>query len=228
MELEEDADIYQNMTNKNFRVINPVVYEKTASGEEAHDIFWRLMKERILFLGEVVETNTANTLVSQLLWLNKQSETKPISLYINCLGGDQTAMCAIYDIMQYIEAPVHTFVLGMGYSAAAVLLAAGDKGNRYSLPNSEIMIHEPWVGNTEGRVTDLELQTKWISTTKKRIISILARHTGNTYQKVEEDCYKDSYMYPEAALEYGIIDNIIKPTKTIPALLDAKSKKQKK
>lgn len=208
------------------KLITPLIYEKTANGEEITDVFSRLMKERIIFLGEDIDSDVANNVVSQLLWLDSQNEDKEIHLYINSGGGDISAMFAMYDIMQYIKAPICTYVIGLAASAASILLCAGTKGCRYSLPNSEIMIHQPWIGGVGGQVTDVDIQTKQILKTKRTVLSILARHTGNTLKKVSRDCERDMWLTPEMALDYGLIDEITQPSKTIPPLVSKKATKE--
>lgn len=215
------------MRTKTPLMISPLIYEKTANGEEISDVFSRLMKERIIFLGEDIDSDVANSVVSQLLWLDSQNDEKEIHLYINSGGGDISAMFAMYDIMNYIKSPISTYVIGLAASAASILLSAGTKGCRYSLPNSEIMIHQPWIGGLGGQVTDVDIQTRQLLRTKKAVVSILARHTGNTYEKIEKDCERDLWLTPEMAVEYGLIDEITQPNKELPPLLYDKKKKQK-
>ena len=215
------------MRTKTPLMISPLIYEKTANGEEICDVFSRLMKERIIFLGEDIDSDVANSVVSQLLWLDSQNDEKEIHLYINSGGGDISAMFAMYDIMNYIKSPISTYVIGLAASAASILLSAGTKGCRYSLPNSEIMIHQPWIGGLGGQVTDVDIQTRQLLRTKKAVVSILARHTGNTYEKIEKDCERDLWLTPEMAVEYGLIDEITQPNKELPPLLYDKKKKQK-
>jgi ATP-dependent Clp protease protease subunit len=209
-------------------LINPLIYEKTANGEKISDVFSRLMEERIIFLGEDIDSDVANNIVSQLLWLDNQSDEKEIHLYINSAGGCVNSMFAIYDIMQYVKAPICTYVIGLAASAASVLLCAGTKGSRYSLPNSEIMVHQPWINGIFGQVTDVNIQAEQLNKTKKSILSILARHTGNTYEKVEKDCERDLWLTPEMAIKYGLIDEITQPNKEIPPLLHEKKTKKNK
>ncbi len=199
------------------KAYNPIVYEKTAAGEESmYDIWSRLLRDRIVFLGEDLDSDVANCIVSQLLWLDKQNND-PISLYINCNGGDISGLFAIYDIMNFIESPVHTFVLGIAASAAAVLLCAGDKGNRYALPNSEIMIHQPLSG-VQGQITEINIYNKQLLKSKKKMISIIARHSGKAYEEVEKDCERDFWISPEEAVRYGLIDKITETNKQVPPL----------
>lgn len=207
------------------RLLNPIIYEKTDKGVEIYDVFSRLMGERIVFLGEDIDSDVANSIVSQLLWLDHQDDEKEIHLYINSGGGDISAMFAMYDIMNYIKSPICTYVIGLAASAASILLCAGTKGSRYSLPNSEIMIHQPWIGGLSGQVTDVDIQTKQLIRTKKAVVSILARHTGNTYEKIERDCERDLWLTPEMAVKYGLIDEITEPNKELPPVLFEKKKK---
>jgi ATP-dependent Clp protease protease subunit len=200
------------------KAINPLIYEKTSEGEEMYDIFSRLLKERILFIGEDIMPDLANCIVSQLLFLDKQSEEEPIHIYINSDGGDLSSMFAIYDIMQFVKAPIYTYVLGTAASAAAVLLAAGNKGCRIALPNSEIMMHQP-IGGVSGQITDITLTSKQMERSKRKMITILARHTGKTYECVERDCDRDYWMNPTMAIKYGIIDEVSKVNKQLPEVL---------
>lgn len=193
------------------KAYNPVIYERTSEGDFTYDIYSRLLKDRIIFLGEDLDSEVANCLVSQMLWLDKQSND-PISLYINCNGGDISGLFAIYDIMQFIDSPINTFVLGIAASAAAVLLCAGDKGSRYALPNSEIMIHQPLSG-CQGQVTEISIYNKQLIKSKKKMISIIARHCGKPYEEVERDCERDFWLSPEEAIKYGLIDKITEKCK---------------
>ena len=204
--------------NRITRALNPLIYEKTANGEEIYDVFSRLMKDRILFIGEDITSDLANCVISQLLWLDKQSDDE-ISIYINSNGGELTSMFAIYDIMQYIKAPIYTFVIGTAASAAAVLLAAGTKGYRFAMPNSEIMIHQPLAYGIEGQITDINLTSKQMDRSKKKMVNILARHTGKTYEQVERDCDRDFWMNPTMAVRYGLIDQIHGANKPLSEVL---------
>jgi len=202
------------MQNKHHKAFNPLIFEKSASGDEVYyDVFSRLLKERIIFVGEEITDELANSVVSQLLWLDKQSEEERIEMYINSEGGNLISMFAIYDIMQHVKAPVYTFALGTAASAAAVLLAAGKKGCRFSLPSSEIMIHQPLCFGIEGQVTDITINAKQMERNKKKMLNILARHTNKTYEMVERDCERDFFMDPPLAIKYGIIDEITGPSK---------------
>lgn len=207
------------------RNINPVIFEKTNDGEIYYDIFSRLIKDRIIFLTEEIDAEVASTIAATLFFLDKQDEEEPISLYINCPGGDvEQGLFVIYDMMNMIKAPVKTFCIGEASSAAAVILSAGSIGHRYALPNSRIMIHEIQVSDLGGSGTNVENQSKTIKYINRRVQEILARHTGQTYNKVVKDCKVDKYMSAEEALGYGIIDNILMPSKDIPVLLKKKVK----
>jgi len=215
------------MSKKQLKAVNPLIYERTSTGEAIYDIYSRLLKDRILMLSDEVNSESASNMISQLLWLDKQSD-KPIQLYISSPGGSVSEMFAMHDIMQHIKAPVYTVVIGLAASAAAILLAAGEKGHRYALPYSEILIHQPFCEYAGGgTTTDVEIQTRWMSNTKKRMLEILARHTGNTYSKVEKACERDCWLLPEQAIEFGIIDKIITPNKPLPPLKTYNKKTKK-
>ena len=185
----------------------PTVIEDTPRGERAFDIYSRLLKERIIFLGDVIEDHLANLIIAQLLFLESEDPEKDISLYINSPGGVVTAGLAIYDTMQYLRAPVSTICIGMAASMAAVLLAAGAKGKRYALPNSRIMIHQG-SGGFRGAAPDAVIQMKEWEFLVERNHEILSRHTGQPLEKVKADTNRDYFMAPEAAKDYGIIDSV--------------------
>jgi len=186
----------------------PMVVEQGAKGERAYDIYSRLLKERIIFVGDVIEDHVANVIIAQLLFLQSDDPNKDVFMYINSPGGVVTAGLAIYDTMQYIKTPVSTICIGQAASFGAVLLAAGAKGKRYALPNARIMIHQP-LGGAQGQATDIEIQTKEIMRIKKLLNEILAQHTGQALAKVENDSDRDFYMSAEEALKYGLIDEVI-------------------
>jgi ATP-dependent Clp protease protease subunit len=190
----------------------PIVIEKTPGGERAYDIYSRLLKERIIFLGGPITDQLANSIIAQLLFLSAKDPQKEIQLYINSPGGSVTAGLAIYDTMQYVKPPISTVCVGLAASMAAVLLAAGTKGKRYALPNSEIMLHQV-MGAAEGEAAKIEITAKQILKIKKRINEILAKHTGQPIEKIEKDTDRDFYLSPEEAKEYGIIDEVILPSK---------------
>ena len=186
----------------------PYVIEQTGRGERSYDIYSRLLKDRIIFLGSEVVDDVANSIVAQLLFLESEDPDKDIHLYINSPGGSVTAGLAIYDTMQYIKSPVSTICVGLAASMGAVLLAGGAKGKRLALPNAEIMIHQP-LGGARGQASDLEIQAKNIIKTKERMNKILASHTGQDLAKIAQDTDRDNYMTAQEALDYGLIDRII-------------------
>jgi ATP-dependent Clp protease protease subunit len=185
----------------------PMVIESSARGERAFDIYSRLLKERIIFLGEPIEDHIANLVIAQLLFLESEDPTKDISLYINSPGGVVTSGLAIYDTMQYLKAPVSTICIGMAASMASVLLAAGAKGKRFALPNSRIMIHQGSAG-FRGNTPDVEIQMREVMHLTERLTGILAAHTGQTPEKVKSDSDRDFYMGAEEAKAYGLIDEV--------------------
>jgi len=186
----------------------PTVIEKTNHGERAYDIYSRLLKDRIIFLGEPVGDHVANIVIAQLLFLDAQDKTKDIKFYINTPGGSVTSGMAIYDTMQYIKADVSTICIGMAASMGATLLAAGAAGKRFSLPNSEVMIHQV-MGGTEGQASDIKIRAEHILKIKARLNKILAKHTGQSIKAIEGDTDRDNFMSAEEARKYGIIDKII-------------------
>ena len=186
----------------------PIVIEQTGRGERAYDIYSRLLKERIVFIGDSIDENLANLVIAQLLFLEAEAPDKDIMLYINSPGGLVTAGLAIYDTMQYIRCDVCTICVGQAASMAAVLLAAGTKGKRFALAHSRIMLHQP-IGAFQGQATDVEIQAKEILRLREILNEILAKHTGQPKEKIKRDTERDFYMSPEEALEYGIIDKVL-------------------
>lgn len=186
----------------------PMVIDKSQFGERAYDIYSRLLKERIIFIGEPIDDHMANIVIAQLLYLDASDPKKEIKLYINSPGGSVTSAMAIYDTIQFTKADVSTICLGQAASAAAVLLAAGHKGKRYSLPNARIMIHQV-MGGAEGQASDVEIRTREMVRIKNQINKILSHHTGQSIAKIEKDTDRDFFMSPEEAKKYGIIDKII-------------------
>jgi ATP-dependent Clp protease protease subunit len=186
----------------------PIVVEQSNRGERSYDIYSRLLKDRIIFLGTGIDDYVANLVVAQLLFLYADDPDKDISLYINSPGGSITAGMAIYDTIQYVRADVSTICIGLAASMGAILLAAGAKGKRFALPNSEIMIHQP-SGGTQGQATDIEIQAKRILQTKERINQILAEKTGQPLEKVRTDAERDYFMNAEEAKAYGLVDDIL-------------------
>lgn len=187
----------------------PTVIEKSQFGERAYDIYSRLLKERIIFLGGPINDAVANTVIAQFLFLDSQGSEDPIKLYINSPGGVVSAGLAIYDTMQYVKCEVSTICVGMAASMGAVLLLAGAKGKRFALPNSEIMLHQV-MGGAEGRASDIEISAKQILRIKDKLNKIITVHTGQKLDRVEKDTERDFYMNAEEAKKYGIIDKIIK------------------
>ena len=186
----------------------PIVVEKTARGERAYDIYSRLLKDRIIFLGQPIDDIVANTIIAQMLLLEMESSQKDIKLYINSPGGIVTAGLAIYDTIQYVKPDVSTICIGQAASAAALLLAAGTHGKRLSLPNANILIHQP-LGQAGGQATDIGIQARQILKIKDRINKIFVKHTGQPIEKIERDTDRDFYMTTEEAKNYGIIDKVI-------------------
>lgn len=185
----------------------PMVVEKSPYGERAFDIFSRLLKERIIFLGGPIEDHTANLVIAQLLFLASEDPKKDIQLYINSPGGSVTATLAMLDTMAYVKPDVATVCVGIAASGAAILLAGGAKGKRYALPNAEVMIHQPW-GGAQGQATDIEITAKHIVATRDRLNKLLCKATGQTMEKIEKDVERDFFMTSEEAKKYGIIDDI--------------------
>ena len=188
----------------------PYVVDQTNRGERSYDIYSRLLKDRIVFLGGEINDDTANLVVAQLLFLEMEDPDSDISLYINSPGGSVTAGMAIYDTMQYIKPQVRTVCVGMAASMGAFLLMAGEKGKRLALPNAEVMIHQP-LGGAQGQATDVAIRAEWLMKTKKKMISMMAEMTGQPLKKIQADVERDYFMSAEEALEYHIIDEIYQP-----------------
>lgn len=191
----------------------PMVVEQSNRGERSYDIYSRLLKDRIIFLGEEVNDVTASLVVAQLLFLAAEDPDKDINLYINSPGGSVTAGMAIYDTMQYIKPDVSTICIGMAASMGAFLLAGGAKGKRYALPNAEVMIHQP-SGGARGQATDIRIHAENILRTKKKLNEILAENTGRSYEEIERDTERDNFMSAEEAKAYGLIDDVITKPQT--------------
>ncbi len=190
----------------------PTVIEKSPHGERAFDIYSRLLKDRIIFLGGPVDDGVANIIIAQMLFLASEDQKKPIKLYINSPGGVVTAGMAIYDTMQFVKPPVETVCVGMAASIAAFLLAAGEKGKRIALPNSEVLIHQV-MGGAEGQASDIEIAAKQILKTKAKINQLLSKMTGQSLSKIEHDSDRDYWLSAEEAKEYGLIDEVVKKAK---------------
>lgn len=186
----------------------PMVVERTARGERAYDIYSRLLKDRIIFIGQPIDDNVANTVIAQMLFLEVQDPKKDIKLYINSPGGIVTSGLAIYDTMQYVRPDVSTICMGQAASAAALLLAAGTPGKRLSLPNANVLIHQP-LGGARGQASDVGIQARYILKVKDRLNDIFVKHTGQPKEKIEKDTDRDFYMSAEEAKEYGIVDKVI-------------------
>jgi ATP-dependent Clp protease protease subunit len=190
-------------------VIVPTVVESTARGERAYDIYSRLLRDRIVFLGEQITDDVANLVTAQLLFLDGEDPGKPVSLYINSPGGSVTAALSMIDAMQYVSSPVSTLCLGMAASGGSLLLAAGEPGMRMALPNSLVMIHQPWAGGLQGKASDLEVHAREILRQRDVVVDIYARHCGKSHEEVARDIERDNYMTAEQALSWGLIDQII-------------------
>ncbi len=192
----------------------PMVVEQEARGERSYDIYSRLLKDRIIFIGDAIDDNVANLVIAQLLFLQASDPEKDISLYINSPGGSVTAGMGIYDTMQFIKPDVSTICVGMAASMASLLLTAGAKGKRYALPNSEVMIHQP-LGGVRGQATDIKIHADWIIKTKQKLNQIYVTHTGQPYEKIDRDTDRDNFMSAEDAKAYGLIDEVITRTESV-------------
>jgi len=186
----------------------PIVIEQSSRGERAYDIYSRLLKDRIIFIGEQVQDSMANTIIAQMLFLESEDPDKDINIYINSPGGSVTAGLAIYDTMQYIRPDIATICMGQATSMGALLLAAGAKGKRYALPHARVMIHQP-LGGAQGQATDIDIQAKEIMKIKELLHKILVKHTGQSMEKIRQDTERDYFMDAEEAMRYGIVDRII-------------------
>lgn len=186
----------------------PMVVEKSGHGERAYDIYSRLLKDRIIFIGTAIDDSVANLIIAQLLFLQSEDATKDINIYVNSPGGSVTAGLAIYDTIQFIKPDVCTYCIGQAASMGAVLLAAGTKGKRFSLPYSRIMIHQPW-GGAQGTASDISIQAKEILRMKEELTRLLARHTGQNVDKVAQDSDRDFFMSAEEAKNYGLVDEVL-------------------
>ena len=202
------------MSAKN-QILIPMVVEQTGRGERAYDIYSRLLKDRIIFVGTAIDDDVSNLIIAQLLFLQSEDAEKPISLYINSPGGSVTAGLAMYDTMQFLKCPVHTYCVGQAASMGAVLLCAGTKGKRFALPNANIMIHQV-LGGAEGQASDVEIRVKHMLKLKNTLNGILSKHTGQTVAQVEKDCDRDNFMSAEEAKKYGLVDLVVQSRKEIP------------
>ena len=197
---------------KNYEMYNqlvPYVIEQTGRGERGMDIFSRLLRERIIFLGTAVDDHIASLIIAQLIFLEAEDSEKDINLYINSPGGSVTAGLAIYDTMKYIKPDISTICVGMAASMGAILLAGGTAGKRTALPNAKIMIHQPWVGGLQGQTTDIEIHAKEMLKTRDTLYRILSEHTGKTMEQITKDCDRDYFLSAQEAKDYKMVDNII-------------------
>jgi len=190
------------------QILVPMVVEKTSQGERAYDIYSRLLKDRIIFIGTTIDDNVANLIIAQLLFLQSDDNKKDINIYINSPGGSVTAGLAIYDTMRFVKPDVCTYCMGQAASMGSLLLAAGQKGKRYALPFSRIMIHQPW-GGAQGSASDISIQAKEILRMKEELTQILSDHSGQDFKKVQADCDRDFFMSAEEAKAYGLVDEVI-------------------
>lgn len=197
-------------------VLVPMVVEKTSQGERSYDIYSRLLKERIIFVGTAIDDNVANLIIAQLLFLQSEDPKKDVNMYINSPGGSVTAGLAIYDTMQFIKPDVSTYCLGQAASMGSVLLCAGAKGKRFALPYSRIMIHQPW-GGAQGTASDISIQAEEILRMKDELNALLARHAGQTPEKLAKDGDRDYFMSATEAKEYGLVDEVLGNTEHVPA-----------
>ncbi len=198
--------------NEKAQMLIPMVVEQTGRGERSYDIFSRLLKERIIFLGTAIDDNVANLVIAQLLFLQSEDPEKDISIYINSPGGVVTAGLAIYDTMQFLKCDITTYCVGQAASMGAVLLAAGAKGKRFALPNARIMIHQP-LGGAQGQATDINIQAQEIMRIKQILNSILADHSGRSIEDLEKDTDRDNFMSAAQAAEYGLVDEVVSHAK---------------
>jgi ATP-dependent Clp protease protease subunit len=193
----------------------PYVIEQTGRGERGMDIYSRLLRERLIFIGMPIDDHIASLTIAQLIFLEAEDSEKDINLYINSPGGSVTAGLAIYDTMRYIKPDISTICVGMAASMGAILLTGGADGKRSSLPNAKIMIHQPWIGGLQGQTTDIEIHAKEMLKTRDTLYNILAKHTGKTLEEITKDCDRDYFLTSEEAKEYHLIDNILE-TRAIP------------
>lgn len=198
----------EKFTEKHSQLLVPIVVEKSGHGERSYDIYSRLLKERIVFIGTAIDDTVANLVIAQLLFLQSEDATKDISIYINSPGGSVTAGLAIYDTMQFLKPSIRTYSIGQAASMGAVLLTAGTKGKRFALPYSRIMIHQPW-GGAQGAASDITIQAREIERLKTDLIKILSHHTGQSAEKIAADSDRDFFMSAEEAKKYGLIDEVI-------------------
>ncbi|MCO6472609.1 MAG: ATP-dependent Clp endopeptidase proteolytic subunit ClpP [Melioribacteraceae bacterium] len=214
------------MKTEIYNQLVPYVIEQTGRGERGMDIFSRLLRERIIFLGTAIDDHIASLTIAQLIFLEAENPDKDINLYINSPGGSVSAGLAIYDTMRYIKPKVATICVGMAASMGAVLLAGGDEGKRSALPHSKIMIHQPWIGGLQGQTADIEIHAKEMVKTREKLYQILSLHTGKSLEQIAKDCDRDYYLTSEEAKEYKLIDNVLE--KRIAPLSKEEKKDSKK
>ncbi len=196
------------------QVLVPMVVEQTGRGERGYDIYSRLLKDRIVFIGTPIDDNVANVIIAQMLYLQSEEPTKDINLYINSPGGSVTSGLAIYDTIQFVKCDVTTYCVGQAASMAAVLLAAGTKGKRFALPNARIMIHQPW-GGVQGQASDISIQAKEILRMRDRLNEILALHTGKPIENIAKDTDRDFFMSAAESRDYGLVDDVVKSRRDV-------------
>ncbi|MFP4687175.1 MAG: ATP-dependent Clp endopeptidase proteolytic subunit ClpP [bacterium] len=197
----------------------PMVVEQTARGERAYDIYSRLLKDRIVFIGGPIESQGANAVIAQLLFLEADNPERDIYIYVNSPGGEVTAGLAIYDTMQYVKPTINTICIGQAASMGALLVAAGDEGHRYALPNSRFMVHQP-LGGAQGQATDVEIRTRELLRIKDKIIDIMSKHTGKDKETIHEDVDRDYFMSAEEAMGYGLVDKVLESREEAENLAD--------
>ena len=207
--MQGGARLFHSSAQLTFPLV-PIVIEQTNRGERSYDIYSRLLKDRIIFLGSPIDEYVANAVVAQLLFLAAEDPEKDISIYINSPGGSVTDGLAIYDTMQYIKPDVSTICVGLAASMGSILLCAGAKGKRFALPNSEVMIHQP-LGGVRGQASDIRIHADWILQTKRKLYDIYVTHTGKAYEEIETDADRDYFMSADEAQQYGLIDRVISP-----------------
>jgi ATP-dependent Clp protease protease subunit len=197
------------------QILIPMVVEQTGRGERAYDIYSRLLKDRIIFVGTAIDDDVSNLIIAQMLFLQSEDAEKDISLYVNSPGGSVTAGLAIYDTIQFLKCDVATYCVGQAASMGALLLAAGAAGKRYALPNARIMIHQPW-GGAQGQASDVSIQAREILRLRERLNEILSHHTGKAVEQIEKDTDRDNFMSAEEARKYGLVDEVVASRKTAP------------
>ena len=195
----------------------PIVIEKTGRGERAYDIYSRLLRDRIVFLGGSIDDDAANVIIAQMLFLSNEDSKKPISFYINSPGGSVSAGLAVYDTMQFLRCEVHTFCIGIAASMGAVLMCGGTKGNRHVLPNSRLLLHQPLIGGVlEGAATDLSIEAQEIIRLRHRLYEIISKRTGRDVEQIEQDCDRNKWLNSEEAIEYGLADSVLERAPMVP------------